>query len=297
MNRGIPAPGCPPPGGGGGDQGASPRRHGRRWPGLAAATVAGVVTVLATLAAVHLLHRPGRWVLTAPPTAAGLRRDRDPADQISFDSAVAKFRSSVASLPTYRHLTSTVTAVYALGSAQAVGFVGFNGTFSEQLTLKTTSHLAVTGVDPGPHGGAAGCGSSPSATVCDWSTGTTVGIVVIASTSGSGHAEPITAADKLMIRLRGAVEHQAGGGLAGQAARTSSQHGQPARAARAARAASTGRRPVVHATNGVAPDSLVMARPADSQPSIPSATLMTCQPAEASASVARADRRPDLQMT
>ena len=110
------------------------------------------VAVVGTLTAAHFLHRPRKWVLTAPPSAAGLGRDHNSVDQISFGSAVAKFRSSVTSLPAYRHLTSTVSAVYALGSAQAVGFVGFNGTFSEQITLKTTSRLAVTDVDPGPHG-------------------------------------------------------------------------------------------------------------------------------------------------
>jgi hypothetical protein len=274
MNGGSPAPGCPRPGGDGG--GRSARHRGRPW-SLIAAGIA-TVALLAAVAAIHFGHRPGKWVLTAPPTAAGLGQDRDPTDQISFGSAVAKFRSSVTSLPAYHHLTSTVSAVYALGPSQAVGFVGFNGTFSEQVTLKTTSHLAVTDVAPGPHGGTAGCGSAPSATVCDWSTPTTVGIVLIAPGSESARPEPIAAADKLMIRIRGAVEHQAGGGLAGRGGRA-------------------GRRPAAQATNGAAPDSLVMARPADAQPSIPSATLMARQPAEFSASAARSDRRPDLQMT
>jgi hypothetical protein len=209
MNGGIPAPGRPRTGRDGGRQGRSARRQGRRWFSIAAGAVA--LAVLAALAAVHFLHRPGKWVVTAPPTAAGLGRDHNPADQLSFGSAVTKFKSSLTTLPAYRHLASTVSAVYALGSAQAVGFVGFNGTFSQQLTLRTTRDLAVRGVDPGPHGGTAGCGSAQLTTVCDWSTPTTVGIVLIAPTSGSGRSEPIAAADRLMIRLRNAVEHQAGG--------------------------------------------------------------------------------------
>jgi hypothetical protein len=212
MSGGTAAPDGPGPGADG-DRQTTPARHrGRRWFVITAGVA--VVAALAALGAARILHPARKWVVTAPPTAAGLGRDHDSADQISFGSAVAKFRSSVTSLPAYRHLTSTVSAVYALGSSQAVGFVGFNGTFSEQLTLKSTSQIAARDVDPGPHGGTAGCGSSPSATVCDWATGTTVGIVVIAPTSGPDHEEPIAAADKLMIRLRGAVEHRAGSGLA-----------------------------------------------------------------------------------
>jgi hypothetical protein len=208
MNGGTSHAGRPRPRGDDG-QGRSARHRGLPW-SLIGAGIA-TVALLAAAVAIHFGHRPRKWVLTAPVTAAGLGRDRDPTDQISFGSAVAKFTSSVTSLPAYHHLTSTVSAVYALGPTQAVGFVGFNGTFSEQVTLKTTGHLAVTDVAPGPHGGTAGCGSAPSATVCDWSTPTTVGIVLFAPTSGSAHPEPIAAADKLMIRFRGAVEHQAGG--------------------------------------------------------------------------------------
>jgi len=228
-----------------------------------------LVVTLAAGASRWMLTRPKPWALTAPATAAGLARDRNPVDQISFGSAVARFRSSVTRLPQYRHVTSTVSAVYALGAHQAVGFVGLNGTFSEQVALTTTSHLAVTDVNPGPHGGAAGCGRAPAGTVCGWSTGSTVGIVLIARTNGPGPREPVTAADRLMIRLRGAVERPAGGRL-GRADQ---------------------------ATKGGAPDSLVMSRPADCQPSIPSATLMARQPPPVSAWVARADRAPDLQMT
>jgi hypothetical protein len=208
MNGGDSAPGRARPGRDGARV-APPRRRARIWPGIAAGIL--VVAVLAAGIGADLRHRSRSWILTAPPTAAGLRPDHNPADQISFASAVAKFRSSVTSLPAYRHLTSTVSAVYALGSAQAIGFVGFNGIFSEQATLKTTSRLAVTQVNPGPHGGTAECGDASSGTICDWSTATTVGVLLIAPTSRAGHAEPIRAADKLMIRLRDAVEHPAHG--------------------------------------------------------------------------------------
>jgi hypothetical protein len=271
MSGGI-AAGCARPGGDGGRLTRPPRRRARTW-----AEIMAAIVVLATLTggvSVCLLSRSGPWVLAAPATAAGLARDHNSVDQISFGSAVARFRSSVTSLPQYRHLTSTVSAVYALGAHQAVGFVGLNGTFGEQVTLTTTRHLAVTAVNPGPHGGAAECGNSRSGTVCDWSTGSTVGIVLIAPTNGAGPREPVPAADRLMIRIRGAVERPSRRGLPRGG---SGRDGQ--------------------ATTGGAPDSLVMSRPADCQPSIPSATLMARQPPWLRASVARADRAPDLQMT
>jgi hypothetical protein len=188
-----------------------PRRSRvRAW----SAVVAGIVVLTAVAAGASAYARSGspRWVLTAPPTAGGLGRDHNPVDQLSFGGAVAKFRASVTSLPTYRHLRSTVSAIYSLDSAQAVGFVGFNGSFSEQVMLSTTSGLTVKGVNPGRHGGLAECGHSRSDTVCDWSTPTTMGILLIAPTSGSSRVESIAAADKLMIRIRGTVERPVHGG-------------------------------------------------------------------------------------
>jgi hypothetical protein len=184
---------------------ASPRRvRARVW----FMVIAGLAVVAAVVAgaSAYALSSTKSWVLTAPTTAAGLGRDSNPVDQLSFASAVARFRSSVTSLSAYRHLRSTVSAIYTLGSGQAVGFVGFNGSFGEQFTLKTTDRLAVTNVNPGPHGGTAECGHSSAGTICDWSTGTTVGILLIAPTNGSSHGEPTMAADKLMIKIRHAVE-------------------------------------------------------------------------------------------
>ena len=177
------------------------------------AAVAGIVVVAAIVAGAtaYALSGSPTWVLTAPPTAGGLGRDHNPVDQLSFGSAVAKFRSSVTSLPSYRQLRSTVSAIYSLGSGQAVGFVGINGSFGAQVMLSTTSDLTVRGVNPGPHGGLAECGHSRADTVCDWSTPTTMGILLIAPTSGSSRVEPLAAADELMIRIRGTVERPAYG--------------------------------------------------------------------------------------
>ena len=56
-------------------------------------------------------------------------------------------------------------------------------------------------------------------------------------------------------------------------------------------------RRVAQATNGGVPDSLTIGRPADSQPCIPSDTLVTFQPLAPSTWAARADRLPARQMT
>jgi hypothetical protein len=185
-----------------------PRRsRGRTWLGIGA----GIIVIAVVIAGVsaYVLNNSKKWVLTAPPTVAGMSRDNNYIDQLSFGSAVAKFRSDVTSLPDYGHLKSTVSAIYTLGTNEAVGFVGFNGTFNEQVVLKTTSDLKVTSVSPGPHGGTAECGSSGPNTICEWSTGTTVGIVLITPINSAGTPESITAAGDLMVKIRDAVEQPA----------------------------------------------------------------------------------------
>lgn len=183
------------------------RRPARIW----FAIIAGIVVVAAVIAGVsaYLLHTSRKWVLTAPSAAAGMSRDTSSIDELSFGSAVARFKSDVTSLPHYGHLRSTVSGIYTLGSSQAVGFVGFNGTFNVQVVLKSAGGLKVSSVNPGPHGGVAECGTSSSYTICQWSTPTTVGIVVILPTSGTGPAESVSAAGNLMVRLRDSVEHPA----------------------------------------------------------------------------------------
>jgi hypothetical protein len=207
MSGGISSAGCARPDPDRRHRAAPLRSRSRTW----SVAVAGIVIMAAVAAgaSAYALSGPPRWVLTAPPTAGGLGRDHNRVDQLSFASAVAKFRSSVTSLPTYRQLRSTVSGIYSLGPSQAVGFVGLNGSFSEQVMLSTTSDLTVKDVNPGPHGGLAECGHSRSDTVCDWSTPTTMGILLIAPTSGSRRMESITAADELMIKIRGTVERPA----------------------------------------------------------------------------------------
>jgi hypothetical protein len=184
-----------------------PRGRARMWFGF----IGGVVVLALIIAGVsaYLLQKPKKWSLTAPQTVAGMPRDTSSLEQQGFSGAVSKFRSDVTSLPGYGHLSSTVSAIYTLGSSQSVGFVGFNGTFKVQVVLKSANGLKVTSVSPGPHGGTAECGVASTETLCQWATGSTVGIVVIVPTGSSGNTESAAAAGKLMLTVRDQVEKPA----------------------------------------------------------------------------------------
>jgi hypothetical protein len=208
-----PGPGPPPgrgyaqPGPGGMYPGPPIRRRWRIWLGI----VAGFVVLAIVIAgiSVYILNKSPNWTLTAPQTIAGMSRDARPADQLAFGALVAKFKSNVTSLPRYGTLKSTVSGIYALGSGQAVGFIGFNGAFNVRVALKTGAGIKVSSANPGPHGGTAECGSGSSYAVCQWSTATTVGIVlVIPASSGASH-ESLASANDLMIRIRDSVERPA----------------------------------------------------------------------------------------
>src|SRR5205085_6263399 len=127
-----------------------------------------VVALIAGVSA-YLLGKPQKWVVTAPPTIAGMSRDTSPADQSEFSTLVARFRSDITSLPGYGSLKSTVSGIYRLSSRHAAGFIGFNGTFRVSVVLKSGAGLRVSRANPGPHGGTAECGTDGSNTLCQWS--------------------------------------------------------------------------------------------------------------------------------
>jgi hypothetical protein len=183
-----------------------PRNPARTWIGIIAGIVA--LGIIITGVSIYLLNRsPQRWMLTAPSSVAGLSRDASSIDQSAFAGEVSALRSGVTSLPNYGHLKSTVSALYALGPHQSVGFIGFNGTFNVQVVLRNGAHLKVSKASPGPHGGTAECGQLPPDTLCQWSTPTTVGVIVVIPTSPAASQESIAAANRLMLRIRAAVEH------------------------------------------------------------------------------------------
>jgi hypothetical protein len=178
----------------------------RTWLGV----VAGIVVVVAVIAgvSVFILGKSKKWTLTAPQTIAGMSRNTSAIGQSTFNAAVAKFRSDVTRLPNYGSLKSTVSGIYTVGPNEAFGFIGFNGTFNVQVLLKSGVGLKVSNANPGPHGGTAECGSAGPDAICQWSTGTTVGIVIFIPANAAGH-ESTTAANSLMIKIRDSVEQPA----------------------------------------------------------------------------------------
>jgi len=171
---------------------------------------AAIVIVLIIVASVVVYqHENHSWKLTAPSTAAGLSRSTDPLITDGLSSDVSGARSAITKVPGYGSLTSSVSAAYQKGElGTLVLFIGFNGKFNQQIVLKSYPDARVVGVDAGPHGGAAECAKSSSLTFCQWSTNSTVGDVLIRTSSIGGPVSTATA-DSLMIKLRNSVEHSA----------------------------------------------------------------------------------------
>jgi hypothetical protein len=222
----APQPGYPPPSGYGPQRGYAPqpgygygppgpdstypappeRRRWRIWLGI----IAGFMIIAAVIAGIssYLLSKSQqKWTLTAPPTLLGLSPDTNPTDQLGFNALIARFKSDLTSLPHYGSLKSTVSGIYRLTPRHAVGFIGFNGTFNVRVVLKTGTGLTVTKANPGPHRGTAECGTDGINNVCQWSTGTTVGIVVVIPTSLGAGPEKRREAQNLMLEIRKSVEH------------------------------------------------------------------------------------------
>lgn len=199
---GVPVPqwyGMP---GQGGYQPPGRRHRAFRRLGIRGAVVIGVIIVSSLVAYVHGRHT---WKLTAPGAAAGMPRDTSPLDTLGLSAVAAGARSAITSVSGYGTLKSSVSAAYQRGPGPLVWFAGFNGTFDRQLVLDRYQGARVVNVDAGPHGGVAECARSTSATLCQWSTTTTVGQVII-RTSALGGPVPIASADSLMIKVRDSVE-------------------------------------------------------------------------------------------
>jgi len=180
------------------------RRRRRTWLGI----IVGFMILAAVIAgiSVYLLNKAQRWTLTAPRTLVGMSPDASPTDQLGFNALIARFKTDLTSLPHYGSLKSTVSGIYRRGHRHSIGFIGFNGTFNVRVVLRTGEGLTVTKVNPGPHGGTAECGTDGINTVCQWSTGSTVGIVVAIPTSLGAGPEKRRDVHSLMLKIRDSVE-------------------------------------------------------------------------------------------
>jgi hypothetical protein len=204
-----PGPGYPAPQwygtpGMAGFQQQSPRRRRLRRAGISGAIFIAVIIVASV---VTHQHQNNSWKLTAPGTAAGMPRDTSPLDTLGLSSGVSGARAAIAKVPGYGTLKSSVSAAYQNESGPLVWFIGFNGNFNQQIVLKSYPGARVVPVNPGPHGGVAECAKSSSLTFCQWSTNSTVGDLLIRSSSILGGPVPTATADSLMIKVRNSVEH------------------------------------------------------------------------------------------
>ena len=95
---------------------------------------------------------------------------------------------------------------------QAIGYVGFTGTFSPASVMDAFGKIAdnVASQSAGSHGGQLACGSmsansGPSGTVCVWATTTSLGMVGF---FGSGAPEHVTStkAGEDTVKLRSDAE-------------------------------------------------------------------------------------------
>jgi hypothetical protein len=179
----------------------------RIWLGI----IAGFMILVAVIAgiSVYLLNRSQsqKWTLTAPPTLLGMSPDTNPTDQLSLTALIAKFKSDLTSLHHYGSLKSTVSGIYRLSPSHAIGLIGFNGTFNVRVLLRTGDGLTVKTAKPGPHGGTAACGTDGINTLCQWSTGTTVGVVVAIPASLGAGPEKRGDVHRLMLEIRKSIEH------------------------------------------------------------------------------------------
>jgi hypothetical protein len=206
-----PGPGYPAPQGYGtpgmgGFPPPPPRRRRLRRLGISGAVVILVIIVASVVTYTRDNHA---WKLTAPATAAGMPRDTSPLDTLGLSSGVSGARSAIAKVPGYGTLKSSVSAAYLKGSGPLVWFIGFNGSLNQQIVLKSYPDAKVVSVNAGPHGGVAECAKSPSLTFCQWSTNSTVGDLLIRSSSVLGGPVSTATADSLLIRMRNSVEHSA----------------------------------------------------------------------------------------
>jgi hypothetical protein len=183
---------------------------GRRRGILRRLGIVGAVLIVAIIVASVLVyeHENHSWKLTAPGTAAGLQRDTNPLDTLGLSDGATGARSAITKIPGYGSIKSSVSAAYQTGSGPLVWFIGFNGSFDKQIVLESYQGARIRTVNAGPHGGAAECASSASATFCQWSTSSTVGDLII-RTSVLGGPVSTASADSLMIKMRNSVEHPA----------------------------------------------------------------------------------------
>jgi hypothetical protein len=158
------------------------------------------------------------WALTTPATAGGYPRHKPMAGVMlatGTANATALMQAVVlsggkpdggATQPKY------VSAEYLVPGSQAIGYVGFTGSFSPASVMDAFGKIAdsVSSEPSGSHGGKMSCGlmsanSGPSGTVCVWATTTSLGMVGFFGGDAPEHVTS-TRAGEDTAKLRGDAE-------------------------------------------------------------------------------------------
>jgi hypothetical protein len=158
------------------------------------------------------------WDMTTPATAGGYTKHTPmPSGMLATGTAnaTALMQAVVLSggkpdggLTAPKH----VSADYMVPGNQAIGYVGFTGTFSPASVMDAFGKIAdnVSSESAGSHGGQLACGSmsannGPSGTVCVWATTSSLGLVGF---FGNGAPEHVTTskAGEDAVKLRSDAE-------------------------------------------------------------------------------------------
>ncbi len=148
------------------------------------------------------------FVSPLPATAGGYPLGTDPNDLASAKATAAQIVTAVGSGGGGTAKGNPVSAAYTLPASQAIGFVGYTGTFTP---AKIATILASLGSNAntypaGPDGGILGCANTkatPSGAVCVWATASTLGVIEFYAATGPetlNTAQAKGAADALKVR-------------------------------------------------------------------------------------------------
>jgi hypothetical protein len=148
----------------------------------------------------------GPFKLEIKSVAGGFRREKDVPEFIKAQtSTVTSQVSGRVTAAGVGKVKSHVAAEYLLPGHKEVTISGFNGTFSPSAIVKGFIEMTPgeRTVSAGPHGGSMACGTASGASLCIWSTDSTLGIVEF---FGDGKAIVVSDPAAIALKIRDSVE-------------------------------------------------------------------------------------------
>jgi hypothetical protein len=164
-------------------------------------------------------------VLAAPATAGGYTLTSAPSATIKAVGSAGASQLMTQVEANGGKATGSVTGEYLISSSQALGYAGYNGTFSPAtvISLFKMGASGVTTESAGPHGGELACGdvtaNSSTGTACVWVTPTTLGMVEFFGGTALEHVLPAKAGSDA-LKFRDDVESAKGTATASPSATT-----------------------------------------------------------------------------